>query len=138
MLQVFENLLLDLLKIHSFHQAVCALLLFHSILQSPHNCKHFCQTLNIHYKWNPTSWLSQMYFLIMLLLIVPLNSVPHLLLFLFFFCYSIGECVFFRRPFFGIKTEVINDKYKYTTIYFVIRGYLEWTKWYFKELYPIY
>ena len=61
-------------------------------------------------------------------------------------CLKTEECVFFCRPYFGIKTEVIKNKYrteyfiynevlcktrreeakyKYTTIYFVVSGYLE-------------
>ena len=53
--QLHETLLLDLVKIHSFFQAVHALLLLHSVFLSLRNCKHYCQALDIHCKWNTTS-----------------------------------------------------------------------------------
>ena len=75
-------MLLDLVKIHAFYQAVHALLFLHIILLSPHNCKHYCRTVDIHCKWNAISWPLLMHFLSVLLLIVHLNSVLLLLDFL--------------------------------------------------------
>ena len=77
--QLHETLLLDLVKIHSFYQAVYALLIFHSILLNPHNFKHYCEIIDIHCKWNTTSWPLQMYFLSVLFLIFRLNSLFPLL-----------------------------------------------------------